>query len=230
MAINLISICILVSILIYSTQSQTANLVVQLDNVTNEAVDRYAFGMNLWTSNIGTNDMDYTANYTIIRNGGEVQSRFNWEINAVNQCKDYYWISQTEIVTWTEQMDAVVMAGADVFMQIPAMGWVAKNAAKTWSFSQAKYGNQTGNECDKPIEPCNSDAGNGMLTNGSFITGNDPNDANKITTPQDAAAWVTQINDRYGPRAAVYGIDNEPCIWYVSYTHTACDYISFILH
>lgn len=106
-----------------------------------------------------------------------------------------------------------------ISQQIPAMGWVAKDAAKTWSFSQAKYGAQKENECDNPDEVgCNKDAGNGVLLNGSFITGNDPTDANKITTPADAAAWVTQINDRYGDRATVYGIDNEPTIWY--------DYIS----
>ena len=61
-------------------------------------------------------------------------------------------------------------------LTIPLIDWVAKvgpGRSKLASFSIAKYGAQTGN--DWQWFP---DAGNGVRTNGQFVTGNDPNDAN----------------------------------------------------
>ena len=67
--------------------------------------------------------------------------------------------------------------GAQAMLTIPMIGWVAKlgaNRAKLASFSQAKYGAQTGNDWQ-----WFADAGNGVLkSTGQNVTGNDPNDAN----------------------------------------------------
>ena len=71
-------------------------------------------------------------------------------------------------------------------LTIPMIGWVAKlgpNRSKLASFSIAKYGAQTGN--DWQWFP---DAGNGIRTNGQFVTGNDPNDANVPATPPSSRA------------------------------------------
>ena len=102
---------VLLSSIVAVIESSSVNIVIQLDNVTN-TVDRYVFGVNT-----NGNNLNYTAtNYTIVRNGGEAMSRFNWEIDALNSAKDWYFISQKQKLTWQTKMDPVVNAGADVFM------------------------------------------------------------------------------------------------------------------
>jgi hypothetical protein len=81
-------------------------------------------------------------------------------------------------------------------LTVPTIGWVARVGAgrsKLASFSIAKYGAQTGN--DWQWFP---DAGNGIRTNGQFVTGNDPNDA---SVPSDVAfqrGWVQHLVSRWG--------------------------------
>ena len=77
-------------------------------------------------------------------------------------------------------------------MTLPTLGWVAKlgpNRAKTWSFSQAKYGAQTGAEYD---------AGNGILKSGQYVTGNNPTDANQTADSLFAQTWVQHFTQTFG--------------------------------
>ena len=84
-------------------------------------------------------------------------------------------------------------------LTIPTIDWVAKvgpNRSKLASFSIAKYGAQTGT--DWQWFP---DAGNGVRTNGQFVTGNDPNDANVPSTSLFQQAWVQHLVNRWGTNA-----------------------------
>src|SRR6266705_789945 len=100
---------------------------------------------------------------------------------------------------------------------VPIIGWVAKvgaNRSKLASFSQAKYGAQTGN--DWQWFP---DAGNGILkSTGKYVAGNDPNDSNVANSSVFQQQWVQAMVSKWGlatiaaPR--YYILDNEHSIWF----------------
>lgn len=123
-------------------------------------------------------------NCPVNRYGGNNTTRYNWQINGDNRGNDWYYESIADSSsTPGERGDTFFSmsktAGADAMLTIPMIGWVAKVGAsrsKLASFSIAKYGAQTGN--DAQWFP---DAGNGVLTSGANVTGNDPNDANVST-------------------------------------------------
>ena len=101
-------------------------------------------------------------------------------------------------------------------LTIPTIDWVAKlgaNRSKLASFSIAKYGAQTGNDWQ-----WFADAGNGVRTNGQYVTGNDPNDANVPSNSTFQQGWVQHLVGRWGTTAngglRYYILDNEPSIWH----------------
>src|SRR3990172_6253456 len=108
-------------------------------------------------------------------------------------------------------------AGARAMITIPMLDWVAKlgaNRNKLASFSQAKYGAQTGN--DWQWFP---DAGNGILqSTNQPVQNNDPNDANVGNTSTFQQQWVQAIVNQWGLASSAapryYVLDNEPSIWH----------------
>jgi hypothetical protein len=160
-------------------------------------------------------------NVTLNRNGGNNTTRYNWQLNADNRGNDWYYESIADgSATAGERGDTFIAnaraANAAAMLTIPTIEWVAKVAAnrgKLAGFSIAKYGAQTGS--DWQWFP---DAGNGVRTNGQFVTGNDPNDANVASTPAFQQAWVQHLVTRWGTNAAgglrYYILDNEPSIWH----------------
>jgi len=160
-------------------------------------------------------------NSPLNRNGGNNTTRYNWQENADNRGKDWYFESIGDTsATAGERGDTFFSvtraANASPMLTIPTLGWVAKLGAgrtKLASFSIEKYGPQTGN--DSQWFP---DAGNGVRTNGLFVVGNDLDDA---STPSDAVfqrAWVQHLVSTWGTAATGglrhYILDNEPSIWH----------------
>src|SRR5262245_38102951 len=158
-------------------------------------------------------------NVPLNRWGGNPTSRYNWQLNADNRGQDWYFesIGYSSAVpgegpdTFITQVKS---AGAQPMMTIPTVGWVAKvgpNRSKRSSFSIAKYCAQADN--DGQWFP---DAGNGVRTNGSFVTGNDPGDASVAADSVFQQGWVQHLVDRWGPAAngglRYYILDNEPSI------------------
>jgi len=100
---------------------------------------------------------------------------------------------------------------------IPMLDWVGKlgaNRSKLASFSQAKYGAQTGN--DWQWFP---DAGNGILkSTNQPVQNNDPNDANAGNNSNLQQQWVQAIVNRWGAASNLapryYILDNEHSIWH----------------
>jgi hypothetical protein len=163
-------------------------------------------------------------NSPLNRNGGNNTTRYNWQLNADNRGNDWYYQSIADgSSTAGERGDAVIAAaraaGARAMLTIPTIQWVAKVGAgrsKLASFSIAKYGAQTGN--DWQWFP---DAGNGVRTNGQFVTGNDPNDANVPSSASFQRGWVQHLVGRWGTNAngglRYYILDNEPSIWHATH-------------
>jgi len=163
-------------------------------------------------------------NLRLNRSGGNATTRYNWQQNATSSGSDWYFLSHAEPgVQPSEAADnwilgnqsSGVSGGTASMITIPIIGWVAKihpNRNHMWSFSVIKYGAQ------QATEPWNPDAGNGRRPNGSFVTGNDPNDANipvPITFQQN---WLLHLVDRFGRAdqggVKYYVLDNEPALWH----------------
>ena len=160
-------------------------------------------------------------NAPLNRNGGNNTTRYNWQLNADNRANDWYFesIGDSSSVAG-ERGDTFITnskaASAQAMLTFPTVGWVAKlgtNRGKLAGFSIAKYGAQTGN--DWQWFP---DAGNGILTSGQFVSGNDPNDANVPSDSTFQQAWAQHLVTRWGTNAngglRYYILDNEPSIWH----------------
>lgn len=108
--------------------------------------------------------------YTANRRGGNGTTRYNWLFDTSNRAFDYYFLNINEGGANGAAADAFVSstrgAGAAVVMTVP-IDQVAKSAARLPGFSTAKYGPQTGTECD--VNPGVS----GCAANGNGIC--DPN-------------------------------------------------------
>ena len=200
-----------------SAYAQNPPVTITIDvNANRRAINPNIYGVAHATA-AELNDLNSPLN----RNGGNNTTRYNWQANADNRGNDWYFESIGDSsATAGERGDTFVSASrsanAQPMLTVPTIGWVARigvGRSKLASFSIAKYGAQTGN--DWQWFP---DAGNGVRTNGPFITGNDPNDA---SLPSDAAfqrGWVQHLVSRWGTAASGgvqhYILDNEPSIWH----------------
>ena len=159
-------------------------------------------------------------NSGLSRSGGNTATTYNWQQNASNHASDWYFESISEASanpgdTVDSFISSARAAKAQAMVTIPTIGWVAKlgaNRGKLSSFSYQKYGAQQAYDGWMP------DAGNGVMTNGQFVMGNDPNDAN---TPSDSTFqqnWIKHITGLFGTAAnggvSYYLLDNEPGIWH----------------
>jgi PKD repeat protein len=161
-------------------------------------------------------------NAPLNRYGGNNASRYNWQQNADNRGSDWYFESIGDASSVPgERGDSFIStakgAGAQAMVTVPTIDWVARlgaNRGKLASFSQAKYGAQTGS--DWQWFP---NAGNGVLqSTGQNVAGNDPNDANVPNTVSLQQSWVQHIVSTWGTAAnggpRYYELDNEPSIWF----------------
>jgi len=200
-----------------SAYGQNPPVTITIDvNANRRAINPNIYGVAHATAG-ELNDLNSPLN----RNGGNNTTRYNWQANADNRGNDWYFESIGDSsATAGERGDTFVSASrsanAQPMLTVPTIGWVARigvGRSKLASFSIAKYGAQTGN--DWQWFP---DAGNGVRTNGPFVTGNDPNDA---SLPSDVAfqrGWVQHLVSRWGTAASGgvqhYILDNEPSIWH----------------
>ncbi len=198
-----------------SLQAQTA-ITITVDVSAN----RHPINPNIYGVAHATTAELNDLNSPLNRNGGNNTTRYNWQLNADNRGNDWYYESIADgSATAGERGDTFVAisraANAQAMLTIPTIEWVAKvgaNRIKLAGFSVAKYGAQTGT--DWQWFP---DAGNGVRTNGQYVTGNDPNDANVPSNSTFQQGWVQHLVGRWGTNAngglRYYILDNEPSIW-----------------
>jgi hypothetical protein len=160
-------------------------------------------------------------NTPLNRNGGNNTTRYNWQLNADNRGNDWYYESIGESsATAGERGDTFLAnsraANAKAMLTVPTIEWVARlgpNRSKLASFSVAKYGPQAGTDAQ-----WFADAGNGVRTNGQYVTGNDPNDANVPSNSLFQRGWVQHLVGAWGTNAngglRYYILDNEPSLWH----------------
>jgi hypothetical protein len=193
-----------------------------VDISVDASANRHPINPNIYGVAYGDASTLPQLNVPLNRLGGNNTSRYNWQLNADNRAADWYFesIGYSSAVAG-EVGDTFISntksAGAQAMITIPMVGWVAKlgaNRGKLASFSQAKYGTQTGN--DWQWFP---DAGNGILAaTGKPVTGNNPNDADVPADSTFQQAWVQHIVGKWGAANAgglrYYILDNEHSIWH----------------
>ncbi len=188
------------------------------------SLNRHAINPNIYGVAHATTAELSDLNSPLNRNGGNNTTRYNWQLNGDNRANDWYYesIADSSAVAG-ERGDTFIAssqaAHAQPMLTIPMIDWVAKfgpNRGKLAGFSIAKYGPQTGN--DWQWFP---DAGNGILTSGQYVTGNDPNDANVPSNSLFQQGWVQHLVTRWGTNAngglRYYLLDNESSIWHATH-------------
>jgi hypothetical protein len=193
----------------------TTNVAVTVNTLANRhTISSQIYGANFPPST----SYIKTAGVTLSRWGGNNSSRYNWKLNAKNDDADWYF----ENYSWgtpnsTAFVTQAVAGGGSPIMTIPMLSWVAKDTS-SYSFSVKKYGAQ----CS--TDEWNSDAGDGIKTDcETYITGNDPTDANVKLLDAPASGdpagsvyrsqWIAAIAKNFGSQPHYYQLDNEPEIW-----------------
>ena len=214
---RLIALLFAVFFLPVSVRAQNPAVTINIDaNASRRPINPNIYGVAHATT-AQLNDLNSPLN----RNGGNNTTRYNWQLNADNRANDWYFESIPEpSAVAGERGDTFVAnskaANAQAMLTIPMIDWIAKlgaNRGKLASFSIAKYGAQTSN--DWQWFP---DAGNGVRTNGQYVTGNNPNDANVPSDSTFQQGWIEHLVARWGSNATgglrFYILDNEPSIWH----------------
>lgn len=203
-----------------STQAQNPPITIIVDaNANRHPINPDVYGVAHATT-AQLNDLNSPLN----RNGGNNTTRYNWQLNADNRGSDWYFESIGEnSATAGERGDTFFAnsrtANAQAMLTIPMIDWVARlgpNRSKLASFSIAKYGAQTGNDWQ-----WFADAGNGVRSNGQYVSGNDPNDSNVASNSLLQQGWVQHLVTRWGTRTngglQYYILDNEPSLWHATH-------------
>ena len=190
----------------------------------NTLEDRHIISPYIYGANFPPNAAYITnGGVTLSRWGGNNSSRYNWMLNAKNDDADWYF----ENFSWgtpdsSAFLSTAAGAGGSPIMTIPMLNWVAKDTT-SYSFSVSKYGAQ----CQ--VNPYSSDIGDGVLPGANcqnsptYLTGNDPTDANVRLFDSPSASdpagsvyrnqWIAAIKSKFGAKPHFYQLDNEPEIW-----------------
>lgn len=198
------------------------NAVVQI--AVNVALNRHPISDLIYGVAFASSNQLEALNSPLNRSGGNSESRYNWQLNAHNRGFDWYFesLADASSAPGAETDDFIresINGSAEPMVTIPMIGWVAKlgpSRGKLASFSISKYGAQT--DADWQWFP---DAGNGIRSNGQYITNNDPNDANVLVDSTFQQQWVRHLTNQWSASGnggvRYYIMDNEPSLWHSSH-------------
>ena len=195
-----------------TTPIGTVSLSVDPAN-TLHLISPYIYGMNFAPA-----DLAQEIALPVNRWGGNATTRYNWQFDVSNRASDWFFqnIPNEE---GGNSADAFVQAnlarGTAPMITIPLIGWTPKGREITCGFPVSLYGAQ------QSVDPWRPDCGNGVRTDGTLITNNDPRLTSVPFTPADAQAWIAHLQAQFGSAreqgVRFYSLDNEPMLW--NHTH-----------
>jgi hypothetical protein len=179
-------------------------------------ISPYIYGMNF-----APEDLAAEVALPLNRWGGNATTRYNWRNDTSNRASDWYFENipndnaNPGALPNGSASDQFVeqnrRTGTETIITLPLIGWTPKSRGYTCGFSVAKYGAQQSTDSWRP------DCGNGIRSNGTAITGNDPLDTSEAITPVFVQDWITHLTTRYGDAGEggvrFYNLDNEPELW-----------------
>ncbi len=200
-----------------ATPTPSSGLVLQVNATAGQhTISPYIYGLNFADATLAA-DIKLPVN----RWGGNSTTRYNFNYDTHSTAMDWYFENIPDDNPNAANLpngsgaDNFVSAnktrGTDTLMTIPMIGWTPKSRAYACGFSVAKYGAQQDTDQYRP------DCGNGVLPNGTFLTGNDPTDTSIAITPTFVQSWIQHLTGQFGAAGAggvrFYNLDNEPMLW-----------------
>ncbi|MBI3461411.1 glycoside hydrolase family 44 protein, partial [Candidatus Acetothermia bacterium] len=184
-------------------------------------LDRHAISPYIYGMNFADETFAQELKLPVNRFGGNATTRYNWQNDTSNHASDWYFENIPEAnsnpgalpneSTTDRFVDQDRRTQTQTIMTLPLIGWTPKSRAIACGFSVAKYGAQ------QSTDPWQPDCGNGVHTNGSEITGNDPLDTSTAIDPTFVQEWINHLILRYNTAAQggvkFYDLDNEPALW-----------------
>ncbi|KAG6852563.1 hypothetical protein C0991_010935, partial [Blastosporella zonata] len=157
-------------------------------------INPHIYGVNFPT------DANYVRNLGIpmSRWGGNAVTAYNPFGGFTNAGNDWYFENRASDSAddWVGWVDG---AGSDTMMTIPALDWVSKDAT-SYSYPASAYPDQGS------FDPYNSNAGNGLFPNGSYI--NPVPNQNNVYVPWNTTAakqWLSGLQNK----PTIVTVDNE---------------------
>ncbi|MFP5245483.1 MAG: glycoside hydrolase family 44 protein [Thermoanaerobaculia bacterium] len=177
--------------------------------------DRHPIDERVYGVHAATAEQLRDLNVPLNRSGGNLTTRYNWEQNASNHAKDYFYESRPRGPDvpgeWLDHfLVATLNAKKTPLITIPMIEYVAKlgpGRAVLCSFPLTKFG---------PQQDSHENCGNGIAPGGALLTA-DPNDANVRVSSAFQAAWVAHMVAWWGRGGRYYMLDNEHSIWHESH-------------
>ncbi|MGW2642032.1 glycoside hydrolase family 44 protein [Streptomyces sp. NPDC001348] len=180
-------------------------------------IDPHIYGMNFADESLAAE-----LRLPVRRWGGNATTRYNYKLDAYNAGADWYfenlyYNNDTSKLPDGSEADKFVdqnrRTGTDTVMTVPMSGWTTAARNSACGFSIAKYGAQQGS--DAQWRP---DCGNGVKSDGTKVTGNDPADTSKAVGADFTKGWVQYLDKTYGTAndggVRFYNLDNEPDLWW----------------
>jgi hypothetical protein len=182
------------------------------------AAGRHAIDPNVYGTAFASTAQLADLNLPLNRDGGNASDTYSFQQDATNHGSDWFFESIPSGPGNGQGMDSFVSSakagGAQPSLTLNLFDWAAKlgaNRSDLGSFSVAKYGPQ------QSTDPYNSNWGNGVHTDGTNVTGNDPNDAYVANGPNTEQAWVQHLIATFGDSqhggVQYYTLGNEPGLW-----------------
>jgi hypothetical protein len=183
----------------------------------NASTSVHAIDPNIYGSAFATTAQMQDLRLTVNRDGGNASDTYSYAQDATNHGSDWYFESIASGSGNGQGMDQFVSdtkaGGAQPSLTLNLFDWAAKNATSSTlgSFPVSTYGAQ------QSTDPYNSNLGNGVHTNGTNITGNDPNIAYVANSPTIEKAWIQHLIATFGNSqnggVQYYTMGNEPALW-----------------
>ncbi len=185
------------------------------------AISPYIYGMNFASPELAA-DLRLPVN----RWGGNSTTRYNWQLDVHNTGSDWYFENIPDEnnnpaalpngSASDDFVEANQASGTETLLTIPLIGWTPKrrleNHPYDCGFKVSLYNTQQSVD-----DPWDTDCGNGVHTNGTPITGNNPLDTSQVITETFVQDWLTHLMGRYGAAntggVKFYNLDNEPMLW-----------------
>jgi len=193
------------------------------------ALDRRAVSPQIFGVNFGTAAQAAQLRWPVRRWGGNSVTRYNWQNDTSNKGMDWFFMNVPEdnanpgALPFGSAADRFLSetraSGGEPILTVPLIGWTPKARQKDWGFAVAKYGAQAQTECTATggASWCQPDAGNGVRTNGTNVTGNDPLDTSIAVGPSFVTDWMDHLAAQFGTAGnggiRYYALDNEPALW-----------------
>ena len=188
----------------------------------NAGADRHPISPYIYGLNFAPPGLAAAIRLPVNRWGGNSTDTYNWRLGSYNTGLDYYFENLSDCFlksggctpAYRTFIAADRAMGASTLLNLPMMGWVARDAPRqhpvTCGFPVSVYGAQ------QSADPYDANCGNGMDPGGNPLAPNPSRDGMPVGNPF-FRGWLSDLKARYGTAGhggvAFYELGNEPALW-----------------